>query len=99
MTAISDLNIVVQQSGAKDAHTARHPTHEQSQVVENQQKEKDAEHRTTVQQSEHSEGVGVEKTSPDDKKRKRRKNPRQKKEELSQNRQSESSGKLVNTVA
>jgi hypothetical protein len=99
MTAISDLNIVVQQSGAKDSHTARHPTHEQSQVVENQQKEKDAEQRTTIQQSEHPEGVGVEKTSFDDKKRKRKKNPRQKKEALSQNRRPESSGKLVNTVA
>ncbi len=55
MTTISNLNIVLQQEGgAREAQNIRHAVNNQNHVVSANQKEKDNQQQTTVQQSNQS---------------------------------------------
>lgn len=101
MTTISNMNIVVQQSGgAKNAQNVRHATQEYSHLVAAQQKEKDVQQRTTIQQSEDARKAKLDKDRPDKRKQKRR--PKGRRDpETSETAAPESrdSGKLLDTVA
>jgi len=100
VTSISNMNIVVQQSGeAKGIHGVRHSSQEYSQVVAAHQKEKDAQQQTAVQQPDQSERSKFERASADGNNRKRRKKAKKKKKTPTETQHSGSSGKLVNTVA
>lgn len=102
MTSISNVNIILQQeSGAREAQHTRHPANDQNHVLAANQKEKDIQHHTTVQQSDQSEKTKPEKDPSDDRKRKRRgrSSRRQPTADSDQQRHAGDSGKLVNTVA
>ena len=79
----------------------RHPANDQNQVIAANQKEKDVQHHTTVQQSDQSEKTKPEKDPSDKRKRKRkgRSSRRQSTVDSDQQRNAGDSGKLVNTVA
>ncbi len=101
MTTISDMNIVVQQSGgAKNAQNVRHTTQEYSQVVAAQQKQKDDQQRTTIQQSEDAKQTKLDKDRPD--KRKRKRHPERQRDRATSEQPAQEkrvSGKLLDTVA
>lgn len=77
MTTISNLNIVMQQEGsARETQNARHAAvDKQNQLISADQKEKDIQQQTTVQQSNQSERIRAEK-DPKDKRERKRKNRR-----------------------
>lgn len=100
MSTISNVNIVLQQGdGAKDAHSTRHTSQEHSQVIAAQQKEKDAERQTTIQQSNLSEEVKFENTSHEGSNRRRRKKSKRKKAALPRKEHFKTAGTLLDTVA
>lgn len=77
MTTISNMNIVVQQSGgAKNAQNLRPVMQEYSQLIAVQQKEKDVQQRTTVQSSEEARQAKLDKDGPDKRRRKYRRRSR-----------------------
>lgn len=102
MTAISNLNIVLQQEGgAREAQNIRHAVNNQNHVVSANQKEKDNQQQTTVQQSNQSEGTQTEK-DPSEKRKRKRKNRRShhgSDDASEQKRLPGEAGKLVDTVA
>ena len=102
MTSISNLNIVVQQEGgAREAQNIRHAVENQNHVVSADQKEKEIQQQTTVQQSNHSERAQREK-DPSEKRKGRKKKRRFHQESAGARDQKASpgaAGKLLNTVA
>jgi hypothetical protein len=101
MTTISDMNIVVQQSsGTKNVQNVRHATQEHSHLAATQQKDKDIEQRTTIQQSEDAERTKLDKDRPDERKKKRHSKTRRgiRASETSMPK-SKPSGKILDTVA
>jgi hypothetical protein len=102
MTAISNLNIVLQQEGgAREAQNIRHAVNSQNHVVSANQKEKDNQQQTTVQHSNQSEGTQAEK-DPSEKRKRKRKNRRSHHgaaDASEQKRFPGEAGKLVDTVA
>ena len=102
MTAISNLNIVLQQEGgAREAQNIRHAVNSQNHVVSANQKEKDNQQQTTVQHSNQSEGTQAEK-DPSEKRKRKRKNRRSHHGAADASEQKrfpgEAAGKLVDTV-
>jgi len=100
VTTISNMNIVVQQSGgAKNAQNIRHATQEYNHLVATQQKEKDIQQQTTIQQSEDAEPAKLDKDLPERRKKKRRSRSRLNTEESEALiRESKDCGKLLDTV-
>ncbi len=100
MSTISDVNIVIQQGGsAKQTQKVQHPTQDFSQVVAGQQKEKDSEQRTTVQQADDSEKPKLDKDPSGRRKRDRRAERKKKKAGSGKKKDAETSGKLLDTIA
>ena len=100
MTTLSNMNIVVQQSGsAKEVQNFRHTTQEYNQVIATQQREKDVQQRTTVQLSEDSKRTQLDKEPPEKRKRRRHLKSRSKKTTSKANSGSDNAGSLLNTVA
>ena len=100
MSTISNMNIVVQQSGdAKNAQNIRHATQEFSQLAAAQQKERDVEQRTTVQQSEDPKQAKLDKEPPDKRKQNRNGSSRNPESDKRPERKKRPSGKIVDTVA
>jgi len=94
------MNIVVQQSGgAKNAQNIRHATQEHNHLVATQQKEKDIQQQTTIQQSEDAEQAKPDKDLPDRRKKKRHSRRRLNIEESEALiHEFKGSGKLLDTV-
>lgn len=103
MSAISNLNIVLQQEGgAREAQNIRHAANNQNHVVSANQKEKDIQQQTTVQQSNQSEGAKTEKDTSEKRKRKRKNRQSHQgaaADASEQKRLPGEAGKLVDTVA
>jgi hypothetical protein len=101
MTTISNMNIVVQQSGgAKNAQNVRHMTQEYTHLMATQQKEKDLQQRTTVQHSEDADQTKLDKDRPDKRRKRRRHKDRRRGEPSGASvQESKDSGKLLDTVA
>ncbi len=100
MTTISNLNIVVQQSGgAKNAQNVRHTIQDPSQLAAAQQREKELQQRTTIQQSEDPKHAELDKDRPDQRRRKPDPRGRQDEESSESSTQaSRDSGRLLDTV-
>ena len=102
MTSISNLNIVLQQEGgAREVQNIRQAVENQNHLVSADQKEKNIQQQTTVQQSNQSERTRTEK-DPSEKRNQRRKNRRFRQGSANTpNRKGypDGAGKLVNTVA
>ncbi|RJQ59053.1 MAG: hypothetical protein C4530_09660 [Desulfobacteraceae bacterium] len=76
MTTLSDVNIIVQQSGrAKAAQNILHAVQEQSQLAAGQQRVREQAQRSTIQNSEDSKPAQLKK-KPDDKESDKRKERR-----------------------
>ena len=100
MSTISNMNIVVQQSGdAKNAQNIRHATQEFSQLAAAQQKEKEVQQRTTVQQSEDPKQAKLDKEPPDKRKQHRNGSNRNPESHERAEQKRRPSGKIVDTVA
>ena len=100
MSTISNMNIVVQQSGdAKNAQNIRHATQEFSQLAAAQQKERDVEQRTTVQQSEDPKQAKLDKESQDKRKQHRKGSNRNPESDERPEQKKRPSGKILDTVA
>ena len=100
MTTLSNVNIVFQQSGGvKEAQNIRHPTQDYSQVMPGQQKEKDSQQRTTVQQSEDAKRSQLDKDPPEKRRRRRHMKSRRRKATALIKAGTGEAGNLVNTVA
>lgn len=100
MTTISNLNIVLQQEGgAREAQNIRHAVNNQNHVVSANQKEKDNQQQTTVQQSNQSEGTQTEKDPSEKRKRKNHRSHQGAADASEQKRLPGEAGKLVDTVA
>ena len=103
MTTISTLNIVMQQEGsARETQNARNTaTDKQNHLVSADQKEKEVQQQTTVQQSNQSERIRADK-DPKDKRERKRKNRRSSNGAAGASepkRRLRQAGKLVDTVA
>ena len=102
MTTISNINIVLQQEGgAREAQNVRHGVNDQNHVVSADQKEKDIQQQTTVQQSDQSDRTKAEEDSSRKRKRKRknRRSHLNATDGSEPKRHSGEAGKLVDTVA
>jgi hypothetical protein len=101
MSAISNLNIILQQGGgAREAQQIKSAMNDHTHVVSANQKEKDVQQQTTVQQSNQSERSKSDKDSREKRKRKRQRRPSQSSDTGSnQPALSTQAGKLVDTVA
>ncbi len=100
MSTISNMNIVVQQSdGAKNAQNIRHATQEFSQLAAAQQKEKEVQQRTTVQQSEDPKKAKLDKEPQDRRKQHRNGSNRNPGSHERSEQKKRPSGKIVDTVA
>ena len=104
MSTISNLNIVLQQEGgAREAQNVRQGANSQNHVVAENQKEKDIQQQTTVQESDQAERTKPEKELTEKRKRKRKKPRSTRQSDADSDRDRKrgpgEAGKLVNTVA
>ena len=100
MSTISNMNIVVQQSGdAKNAQNIRHATQEFSQLAATHQKEKEVQQRTTVQQSEDPKQAKLDKESQDKRKQHSKGSKRNPESDGRPEQKKRLCGKILDTVA
>jgi hypothetical protein len=100
MSTISNMNIVVQQSGdAKNAQNIRHATQEFSHLAADQQKEREVQQRRTVQQSGDPKQAKLGKETPDKRKQNRNGNSRNSESNGEPDQKKRASGKILDTVA
>jgi len=97
MTTISNMNIVVQQTGtSKEAHDAKHQLVDANQMAtDKKQEEKRKEQAITVQDSENSEKIKID--SQNSQKHKKKKKPNKDKKKMKK-KNTKPTGKLIDTI-